>query len=396
MGYGKTSAAINFMNASSGRFIYITPFLSEVERIYTACSDKRFVSPEARATKLCDVKRLIEAGRNIVSTHALFNMFDDETAELIRRGGYTLVMDEVADVVHQIQISDEDLCTLLEKYVSVEGDGKISWVADEYKGLFEPYKKALKNKQLIHYSDKSAVWLFPIEVFRAFQDVYVLTYMFESQLQRCYFDYYGMEYDKHGVSGDVNLGFRFSEHPTERDGTEYDTLIRIVDDDRLCDIGEAASALSKTWYVNADDEALAELKKNTQTFFRKRVGCRSSDCLWTTFQDFKSRLTGDGYTKGFLACNARATNQYRQRSTAAYLINRYINPVVKNFFATHGIVTDDEGYALSEMIQWIWRSAIRDGKQINIYIPSRRMRNLLYGWLGRAVKGDDNWKKISL
>ena len=41
----------------------------------------------------------------------------------------------------------------------------------------------------------------------------------------------------------------------------------------------------------------------------------------------------------------------------------------------------DDEYALSEMIQWIWRSAIRDGKEIWVYIPSRRMRELLKKWL---------------
>lgn len=34
-------------------------------------------------------------------------------------------------------------------------------------------------------------------------------------------------------------------------------------------------------------------------------------------------------------------------------------------------------YALSEMIQWIFRSRIRNNESINIYIPSSRMRNLL-------------------
>ena len=33
------------------------------------------------------------------------------------------------------------------------------------------------------------------------------------------------------------------------------------------------------------------------------------------------------------------------------------------------------------MLQWIWRSAIRDGKPINAYIPSKRMRELLINWM---------------
>ncbi len=34
-----------------------------------------------------------------------------------------------------------------------------------------------------------------------------------------------------------------------------------------------------------------------------------------------------------------------------------------------------------EMVQWIWRSAIREGNPINIYVPSSRMRSLLQRWL---------------
>ena len=33
------------------------------------------------------------------------------------------------------------------------------------------------------------------------------------------------------------------------------------------------------------------------------------------------------------------------------------------------------------MLQWLWRSALRDGKHIILYIPSKRMRDLLKAWL---------------
>ena len=43
--------------------------------------------------------------------------------------------------------------------------------------------------------------------------------------------------------------------------------------------------------------------------------------------------------------------------------------------------------ALSEMLQWVWRSAIRDDKPINLYIPSRRMRELLIDWINTTNQG---------
>lgn len=64
-----------------------------------------------------------------------------------------------------------------------------------------------------------------------------------------------------------------------------------------------------------------------------------------------------------------------------YMINRYLNPYVKKFFEGYNIMVDEDGYALSEMIQFIWRSAIRNNEPIYCYIPSKRMRDLLQGYI---------------
>ena len=50
-----------------------------------------------------------------------------------------------------------------------------------------------------------------------------------------------------------------------------------------------------------------------------------------------------------------------------------------------GVSVEEEKYALSEMIQWIFRSAIRNGESIQIYIPSQRMRQLLIDWLNGDI-----------
>ena len=48
-----------------------------------------------------------------------------------------------------------------------------------------------------------------------------------------------------------------------------------------------------------------------------------------------------------------------------------------------GVSVDEDTWALSELIQWIFRSAIRENNEINVYIPSERMRNLLIEWLNK-------------
>ena len=39
-------------------------------------------------------------------------------------------------------------------------------------------------------------------------------------------------------------------------------------------------------------------------------------------------------------------------------------------------------YALSEMIQWIWRTQIRNGEPVCVYMPSKKMRVIVERWLG--------------
>ena len=55
--------------------------------------------------------------------------------------------------------------------------------------------------------------------------------------------------------------------------------------------------------------------------------------------------------------------------------------MIEQFFVAHGVAIDEDTWALSELIQWTFRSAIRENKPINIYIPSKRMRDLFIDWL---------------
>jgi len=122
--------------------------------------------------------------------------------------------------------------------------------------------------------------------------------------------------------------------------------------------------------------------------FKNMLNSSSDRNLWTVFKDYQALLKGKGYTKGFLSCNVRATNAYRNRDCLAYCVNVYYNPLLKNYFQEQGVEVREDDYALSEMIQWVWRSAIRDGKEIWIYIPSRRMRELFRNWLNDISHGN--------
>ena len=139
--------------------------------------------------------------------------------------------------------------------------------------------------------------------------------------------------------------------------------------------------LSSSWLKNASDVQFNQLKKNLENFFRKVCKAKQNEILWSCYKKFVSNLKGKGYTKAWLEYNARATNNYKDRTALAYVCNVYMNPNEVQFFSSYDIQIDQDGLALSTMLQWIWRSAIRDDKSIQIYIPSQRMRELLKQYL---------------
>ena len=84
MGSGKTTYAIGYMNATRERnlqdafdglpgdrkFLYVTPLLSEVERVQQACGSLQFRDPvPVHGRKFYHLEQLIDAGENVATTH---------------------------------------------------------------------------------------------------------------------------------------------------------------------------------------------------------------------------------------------------------------------------------------------------------------------------------------
>lgn len=400
MGGGKTSAAKNYIKESSNdkKFMYVTPYIDEVEKLIKECPTKNFKQPRQyneKMSKMVDLKKLLNNGENIATTHVLFHLFDDEVIDLCYSQGYILIMDEVTDVIEPHPMDKKDLQMLLEHCVKVKENGILQWIDDtEYSGKFEDEKRLCEMECLALYGSSVMMWLFPVKVFNAFRESYILTYMFNAQMQRYYYDFYGMKYNHLYVAGNTVETYRFTTEPIlYKQKYNYKNLITILDDKKLNMIGDAESALSKTWYMrNKDNVLIKQLKDNTLNFFCNKLTVydeetgkwkksKSNSNIWTTFKDYKNLISGKGYAKGYLPSNMRATNSYKSCSVVAYLVNKYFNPFVKTFFTGQGIEVCENDYAISEMLQFIWRSAIREGKHITVYIPSKRMRELLIKWI---------------
>lgn len=392
-GKGKTSFAIEMMNNNQDdKFIYITPYLPEVERVIDNCPNRYFEQPDTKkgkGSKLTDFNKMIADGKNICSTHALFKYANKETYQnLLLDGNYVLILDEVVDVVEPMKITKSDREMLLDaNRIKIQEDGKVVWIDEEYNGNLNEYRRQIENGDVYLMNDTLFLWTFPAEIMKLFKHTYVLTYMFKGQMQRYYYDLNGVTYEYKSVTK-TNDGYQLTDYQEHEDLSYLKELINICEDDKLNGIGKSkdkrSNPLSKGWYDNQNKKKLdgmTVLKKNTTNFFKHICKSKSDDNMWTTFKDYKSKCKGEGYTKGFIACNARATNEFKHKKNLAYLINRFSDPKVLQFFTQRGIDVDEETYALSELIQWIFRSQLREKKPINLYIPSERMRRLLKDWL---------------
>ena len=382
-GYGKTSWAIEYMNDNEfERFIYITPYLDEVSRIKNDV-DRTFKEPNmkrGKGSKRNDFYNLLTNGEDIATTHSLFKGVDKNVKDEIKEKEYILILDEVMDVVEQINISKDDINILIERnIIKVNEEGKVYWIDDKYRGEFIKYKKSISNGDVYLHNGAMILWTFPCDIFNSFKEVYILTYMFKGQIQAYYYDLNKLKYEYKSVEN-IDNKYKLTSYK-KINGEKYKDLITIYNG-KLNEVGKGNS-LTKSWYMQASKKvAMRKLKDCTYNYFNNIINDKSDYNMWTTFKDYKNECKGNRYTKGFVECNVRATNEYKHKTNLAYLINRYYNPMIEQFFTQRKVSIDRDTYALSELIQWMFRSAIRENKPINIYIPSERMRRLLQEWLG--------------
>lgn len=395
MGSGKSQSCIKYMNDHPDeKFLYVTPYLDEAERIKNGCPALNFVEPSNKIkrfsfSKFLHCKSLIEEGRNIASTHKLISLFNEETISLLKRHKYKLIIDEVLEVFTKSEYSEGDVDLLVKAGHVEKYAGGYRILNNNYKGkklldLFTMLKygrlikiPGQKEKEHFYY------WVFPKEILMAFDEIFVLTYLFESQDMAHYLSINNIPIQRIGINySDGVYSFSDNNFYVPEYTRKLKDQISILDNIKLNSIGEKYHALSDNWFKTVEADTITRLKRNLYNYFRYyNANVPVTGRMWSTFSNSIKKLSGKGYSNEHVAFNKRATNAFRNKTVLAYCSNVFVRPEKKKYFAQFGIKYDEEGYALSILVQWVWRSAIRDGKPISIYIPSKRMRGLLVGWI---------------
>ena len=400
MGTGKSEAAIKYMNEHpEKKFIYITPYLTESERIRKGCPKLDFIEPsntlkEFGFKKSIHTMALIKEGANISTTHQAFKGYTPDILDDIKQRKYTLIIDENVEILETFNYHPADLQIAIDAGYIKEQNGVYTLVKEGYNGTaLKEMMQLLKSRELIRVSDRDKdplfFWALPPDLLTSFEDVFILTYLFEGQSIKYFLDIYDIPYGRIGIVKDERGGFRFGDYPgyTPEYTCQIKDRLRILDNPRMNDIGDGYYDLSMNWF-NTKKDKVEQLKKNIQNCYKNIWKDVPADHrMWGSYKGEMSKVKGKGYTKAFVTFNAKATNQYKNRDCLVYVANLFMNVNEKKFYLKHGIEVDEDIYALSIMVQWIWRSAIRDGGTVNLYIPSKRMRNLLIDWMEKISKG---------
>lgn len=394
MGTGKSTAAINYMLTNpQKKFIYVTPILTEIQRVREQCAAIDMHEPEVRypyTTKYASLEALVEKGVNIACTHTLFKRTGDRLIELIGQRHYTLIIDEALDIFSDNMLCKSDIVFMRKFGILKENDVGLYFDSDvaawpRYRIEYEMNRR--NSLVILDHKGASLGWMMDKALMDACDEVFILTYMFDGQMMKYYCDLYGVNYQYIGIEkkGDY---FLFSDHNQYVPDYVYHLKETLHIHEREKDnvIGDPVNAFSRHWlyqHCGQGGDLQREVKNLLRRFFdlKIREGCGTPDTrLWTTIKSRQTQLS-HGNKQCFLDLSSKGTNLYADRNLLAYLYNVYMNPMLRKFLVQNGAEVDDMRYALSMAVQWIWRSAIRNGKEVWLYVPSARMRSFLTNWI---------------
>ena len=110
------------------------------------------------------------------------------------------------------------------------------------------------------------------------------------------------------------------------------------------------------------------------------ITCRKDK--WLDHNDYpkgaftnQSKLTAANW----IAKTTKGTNEYRNCTHAVYLSKLNLSP---NIIAYLGVDRQfEKDWAVSELIQWLYRTGLRDGQKVELHLASSHMKCLLEEWL---------------
>ncbi len=425
-GTGKTTEMINDLEATK-RYLIVTPLLSECERIvkeaHVAVMQPEILKDDPEiGSKKAHLIELLETGHNVVTTHAMFNNLAD-VARIGLLDDYEIIIDEVMSVVddgYRVKKTTWEELYVKAGYVNIDPETGLITPTELWVDNFEDVDDALRTDlyhaartgRLYHLSDGINLAVMPEDLLKSGKSLRVYTYKAEGSIMYAYLK-------RIGLDPVLNKGSPQIERKFVRKARE---LITIKDIHALKGISLTYNSQTKTNSKKLDKvvpKALRSLKRRALSsveLSRVLITCpkvkwfrngktpkedREGNLL-SPFEPGPYALGSRMITKGLNGRGAtwvpnttRGTNDYNHCTHAIYLYDQNLNPSILNWFGGHKVISNEE-YALTELIQWLWRTRVRKGEPVTVYLPSKRMRKLLADWLWEGQIPEVERRKLDL
>lgn len=387
MGSGKTTALLNWiLQNSQNRYLYVTPLLSEIDRVLKHCESIQMKTPEISTgkTKSRDFLEKLRQGENICITHMMYQDMHKDHLKAIEDFGYTLIIDEEVGFVSALEgYSFDDVRSLFDKnLISVDyanfGKVKFEWdIGDFHK--FSRLKNLCDIGAVYACKNQKEVFVtqLPLDLVTKAQRVIVSTYGYYGSVMHKFMQMKGIE---HKDFSEVTL--MYSEKEIKENIANLIEFVQTPSTNKV-----KKFSMSYSWWNTSGVEAQAHKKKVFSAIRSVKRLCNAKDedfmyCTQKTSSENTSLRTYSlKHEESFVYASCRATNNYRNKTVLVHAYNRYANVQVQKYMVSYGFKFNDDHIALYELLQWIWRSAIREHKQIKLCIIPERMLSIFQIWL---------------
>jgi hypothetical protein len=324
---------------------------------------------------------------------------------------YNLIMDEELGMIEPLGddvLAREDRKALIaDKVIMTEHDGRVVWNRGAWgdgNSAFSTVRKMADDGSL--YSTQDGTFFnvqVPVELLSSAKRVIIATYLFEGSILEAFLKIKGIVHKPFTFDGlelrdtialKAALRERIEMHDCSNTSDKLLRALRVDVDDLAAK--RKNSALSATWYTTAKKDGVTLLGNHIRNVARQ-MGATQEKLMYTLPSNIAGKrgqkwiktgnkvIKAKGYSPEncFLHKGARATNDYAHKTSAIHLYNRYANPAVTRYLGEHGAKVNEDNFALAELVQWFFRTAIRvpNGPKVKLHILSPRMNHLFKTWL---------------
>lgn len=363
----------------------------EVDAFVSFAAGESFARPTEGATvegvqcasKKAHLAHLLAGGMNVAMKSSLLHYCDDKLLKAIRCNGYILISPEDAikwaDKIDQCNATNFEEAIRRKQLMLIQHD---TWQlspahSENYVlGMLGIPKYTYNDRLLLRLSAKGRsfmYWGLQPQLFESFAETYILHPMPQASPLFHYLSALDVCCNQDIVD------------PGQNDSIS--SLLHIVRDERYNQRGENSDAYTSRWFASKEVDAADLFKDMLNVLLHTGPGGeRRESVAYAMPGHIQKHLDESALRSVFRGRGCSATQQYGAVDFSAaqvlcYCANLFLPSSSIQYFRRNGSELTQDRYALYQMLRWIGRSAIRNGKPVTVYVPSKRMRDLLIDWI---------------